>query len=184
MRARTSLRSVLAVVVALPLAACQGSPGGSLTGPSALSAPGGAGSARIENAPFEGRDSGTLELGVGSCVPGLAPLRTSTTGTGTLIGAYAFETQECFDLAALTFSGSFTITAANGDTLVGAYAGYLTGRDGPTSLYAFTATVTGGTGRFEQATGTFSGTGQGNLSTLEESRSFSGTITGTPRGPS
>ena len=77
--------------------------------------------ALLENAPFKGRDSGRFEFTQDSCAAGLAPLRTHTTGTGTLIGAYSFETQECFDTTALTFSGSFTITAANGDTLGGAY---------------------------------------------------------------
>ena len=54
----------------------------------------------------------------------------------------------------------------------------------PGQTYAFTATVTGGTGRFAGATGTFSGTGQANLATFQESRAFSGTISGVPRGHS
>jgi hypothetical protein len=56
--------------------------------------------------------------------------------------------------------------------------------DDVTSTYAFTATVTGGTGRFAGATGMFSGTGQGNLATFQESRTFSGTISGVPRSHS
>jgi hypothetical protein len=154
------------------------------TAPSAPLAPNGGLTAVLENAPFTGKDSGTFEFTQDSCAAGLVPLRTHTTGTATLIGAYSFETQECFNNARLTFSGSFTITAANGDTLSGAYAGNLTGfLDDVTAVNAFTATVTSGTGRFAAATGTFSGTGEANLATFQESRTFSGTIS-VPRGHS
>ena len=149
MRHSRVLGWILTAIVALPLAGCAGPEhGGGPTAPSSLStppAPNGGLTALLENAPFKGRDSGTFEFTQDSCAAGLAPLRTHTTGTGTLIGAYSFETQECFDTTALTFSGSFTITAANGDTLGGAYGGNITGfLDDVTSTYAFTATVTGG----------------------------------------
>ena len=188
MRHSRGLGWILTAIVALPLAGCAGpEDGGGPTAPSSLSTPPAANgglAALLENAPFKGRDSGTFEFTQDSCAAGLAPLRTHTTGTGTLIGAYSFETQECFDTTALTFSGSFTITAANGDTLGGAYGGNITGfLDDVTSTYAFTATVTGGTGRFAGATGTLSGTGQGNLATFQESRTFSGTISAVRRGP-
>jgi hypothetical protein len=181
---------ILTAVVALPLAGCADS--GEMVVPtaassvSATSAPnGGLTALLLENAPFKGRDSGTFEFTQDSCAGGLAPLRTHTAGTGTLMGAYSFETQECFDTSAFTFSGSFTIIAANGDTLVGAYAGNITGfLDDVTSTYAFIATVTGGTGRFAGATGTFSGMGQANLATFQESRAFSGTIFGVTGGHS
>lgn len=81
------------------------------------------------------------------------------------------------------FSGSFTITAANGDTLVGAYVGHITGSlDDGSSTYVFTGTATGGSGRFAGAAGMLSGTGQANLVTLQESRTFSGTIDRVPLG--
>lgn len=178
MRICRGLAWVLTAVVALPLVGCAGPEGdGVLTAPSALSAPNGGSTVLLENAPFTGRDSGTFEFTQDSCAAGLVPLRTHTTGTATLIGAYSFETQECFDNATLTFSGSFTITAPNGDRLSGAYAGNVTAfLDEVTAVSVFTATVTGGTGRFAGATGTLSGTGQANLATFLESRTFSGTI--------
>jgi hypothetical protein len=133
--------------------------------------------ALLEEAPFKGHDSGTFEFLQAGCLAGLSPLRTHTTGNATLIGKYSFETQECFDNGALTFSGSFTITAANGDTLFGGYVGSVTGFiDNDTPTYVFTATIENGTGQFAGATGTLSGTGQANLATFEESRTFSGTI--------
>jgi len=176
---------VLRAVVALPLAGCAGPEGAGVpTAPSALSVPNGGSATLLENAPFSGHDSGTFEFTQDNCAAGQAPLRTHTTGTATLIGAYSFETQECFDTATLTFSGSFTIAAANGDRLSGVYAGNVTAfLDEVTAVSAFTATVTSGTGRFAGTTGTFSGTSQGNLATFQESRTFSGTIS-VPRRPS
>jgi len=174
---------ILATVVAIPLAGCA-DPGA--TGvPTAPTGASGGQTAIVERAPFKGRDSGTFEFTQDSCPAGLAPLRTHTAGTGTLIGAYSFETSECFDTNAYTFSGAFIITAANGDTLVGAYAGSITGfLDQVTSAYAFTANITGGTGRFAGATGAISGVGQANLATFAESREFSGTVSRVPRGHS
>lgn len=149
-----------------------------MTAPSAVSAASAEQRAALENAPFKGGDSGTFEFLEAGCAAGSTPLQTHTSGTATLIGGHAFETDECFDNTALTFSGSFTITAANGDTLVGTLVGTGIGvQDDGTATYTFTATIRGGTGRFAGATGTFSGNGGGNLVTFVESRTFSGTIT-------
>lgn len=182
MRHCRTLAWILTAVAALPLAACSDSGGpGAPTAPSAST---GGSTASLENAPFQGHDSGTFEFTQTGCPAGLAPLRTATSGTGTLVGAYSFETQECFNNTTLTFSGSFRITAANGDALYGAYAGKISGfLDNDTAAYMFTATLTGGTGRFASATGTLAGTGQSNLATFQESRTFSGAVS-VPRGQS
>ena len=50
--------------------------------------------------------------------------------------------------------GSFTLTAANGDTLFGTSTGLGTVVDGIAYIQE-THTITGGTGRFAGATGTF-----------------------------
>ncbi len=170
---------LLAGVVALSFAGCGDfERNGPPTAPSARPLTGNAGlTALLENTPFKGQDSGTFEFLQAGCLAGQSPLRTHTTGNATLIGKYSFETQECFDDNAFTFSGSFTITAANGDTLSGGYVGRVPGFiDNDTATYVFTATVDDGTGRFAGATGTLAGTGQANLATFEESRTFSGTI--------
>jgi hypothetical protein len=169
---------LLAGVGALSFAGCADfERNGPPTAPSARPLVGNGGvTALLEEAPFKGHDSGTFEFLQAGCLAGLSPLRTHTTGNATLIGKYSFETQECFDNGALTFSGSFTITA-NGDTLFGGYVGSVTGFiDNDTPTYVFTATIENGTGQFAGATGTLSGTGQANLATFEESRTFSGTI--------
>jgi hypothetical protein len=180
---------ILTAAVVLPVVGCAGSGDiGAPTAPTAPTAPASASTPEgrptplLTNAPFAGRDSGTFEFTQDACAAGLNPLRTHTAGTGTLIGAYSFDTQECFDTGHFTFAGTFTITAANGDTLVGAYTGSISGSlaDG-TSTYGFTGRVQGGTGRFDGATGTLSGTGRANLATFEESRVFSGTISAVRR---
>ena len=166
------------VVPALALIGCAAPGRDALTAPSAVSAPSAEQPALLESAPFKGGDSGTFEFLETGCAAGLTPLTTHTTGTATLIGAHTFETEECFDTNALTFSGSFTITAANGNTLVGTLVGKGIGvQEDGTATYTFTATILNGTGRFAGATGTFSGNGGGNLVTFDESRTFSGAIT-------
>jgi len=173
--------TLLTAIAAFPAGGCGDRAGNAaLTAPSALSVTSGGRAEQttiLQNAPFNGRDSGTFEFTQDTCAPNLVALRTHTTGTATLIGAYSFETQECFDDATFTFSGSFTITAADGDKLSGDFAGKNIGfLDEVTAINAFTATVTQGTGRLAGATGTLSGTARANLTTFQESRTFSGTI--------
>jgi hypothetical protein len=187
MSALKTLTWALTAVAALVFAGCEDrARTGALTAPSplAVASASNAGETILENAPFKGHDSGTFEFTQDACAGNLVPLRTHTTGEATLIGGYTFETQECFDNGTFTFSGSFTITAANGDKLSGDFAGQNIGfLDEVTAINAFTATVTQGTGRFVGATGTLPGTAQANLATFQESRTFSGTIS-VPRGRS
>lgn len=72
------------------------------------------------------------------------------TGTGTQLGRFAIAFTECLNVVTGEFTVDFVITAANGDTLVGTYAGSVTGP----SSYEATADFTGGTGRFADAGGT------------------------------
>ena len=60
------------------------------------------------------------------------------------------------DSATATGTGTFTLTAANGDKLFTRYAGGQTEFVPPNvSTITLVATITGGTGRFAAATGTF-----------------------------
>ena len=53
-------------------------------------------------------------------------------------------------------SGSYQFIAANGDTLTATFVGQATPTSTPSVLYIVeTATITGGTGRFAGATGSF-----------------------------
>jgi hypothetical protein len=71
--------------------------------------------------------------------------------------------------------GWFTITGANGDSLVGDYSGFVL--DLETGDYDLEWAFTGGTGRFEGATGTGPTDGLANLVTGEAKFEFSGKVT-------
>ena len=74
-------------------------------------------------------------------------------------------------------AGSFVFTAANGDTLTADFIGQATPTDVPgvRSIVA-TATITGGTGRFAGATGSFFGEGLTDMVHGTFTESFDGTI--------
>ena len=76
-------------------------------------------------------------------------------GTGTQVGSFTKVTHDVIDLATDTVTGSFTMTAANGDLLTGVYSGpFVFGAPG-TFSWVLPATITGGTGRFSGASGAF-----------------------------
>jgi hypothetical protein len=107
-----------------------------------------------DQVPVRAADRGGWGVGDHAC-GALLPVFVETTGTGSQLGRYAYSARECVDLGAGTYAGSFTMTAANGDTLVGTYAGTFTVDGGGNILYEQTNTVTGGTGRFANASGAF-----------------------------
>jgi hypothetical protein len=100
-----------------------------------------------EQVPYKGSDSGhwTLE---GNCPQGIVPVDINGVGTATHVGRYIYHAAECFDPVASTVTGTFTVTAASGDTIFGSYSGPC-GVDTCTE----TAAVEGGTGRFAGAQG-------------------------------
>jgi hypothetical protein len=127
------------------------------------------------NLPLKGSESGTFRL-LGPCDTGGIALEVSGTGHATFLGSYSSHYRECFDPAtgAVT-SGSFTLTAANGDTLYGTYGGQALPTGDPTVVsYDDPGVVTGGTGRFAGATGIANTSGVANLATGE----YRGTISG------
>jgi hypothetical protein len=107
------------------------------------------------------------------------------TGIGTLVGQFSLSYELTVTLATGTSTGSAQLTAANGDiidaTVVG--LGVETGTPGVDSITE-TYTVTGGTGRFEGAQGSFVVERLLDLATGLTSGSFHGTITspGTDHG--
>lgn len=96
------------------------------------------------------------------------------TGTATHLGRFTEHVVMQINLPTMSSTGTATFTAANGDTLTANVVGQAT-RTGPTVLSIVEAyTITGGTGRFADATGTFT-----LQSTLEQT---TGVSTGTFRG--
>jgi hypothetical protein len=117
-------------------------------------------------------------------------LRFSTTGTTefTHLGLTTLASTHCTTVDPATLSGAFgqgviTLTAANGDTLTLAEEGTFTLTINPAGAPPFTSAlahshwiVTGGTGRFSDATGSGTGTSLDNMLTGMQSFVLSGWI--------
>jgi hypothetical protein len=98
-------------------------------------------------------------------------------GTATHLGQYMMTFTALVDLTAGTGLGDNIFVAANGDRLVCTSSGQVTPTAEPGVLsIADSFSITGGTGRFEGATGNFSGVRLLNAATGISSGSFDGTI--------
>ncbi len=108
--------------------------------------------------------------------PPTASLTRDGTGTATYLGRYTEHIVMTINLPTLSSTGTATFTAANGDTLAATVLGQAT-RTGPTTLSIVERyTITGGTGRFADATGTFTLNSTVNQATGVSSGTFSGAI--------
>ena len=109
-------------------------------------------SAVAAETPFKGKIS-AVETGTT-----VFPFRSITregTGNATYLGSFTERVTMVIDVRILHGIGSATFTAANGDTLSASVDGQAT-RTGPTTLSIVeNYTITGGTGRFADATGSF-----------------------------
>ncbi len=129
-----------------------------------------------DEVPFRGSDVGAFDL-PGSCPDGSLEVVISGTGRATQLGAYMYTANECFDPLSGTFGGAPTLTAANGDTIVGTYAGQVFATTDPDIItYEEGLAITGGTGRFAGATGSLHINGVANLATLEYTQTLIGTV--------
>jgi hypothetical protein len=101
----------------------------------------------------------------------------AATGNATHLGDYTatFDFRVDLRTPASPAVGSFTLTAANGDTLFGDLVGHASIGNGIATVIE-TATVTGGTGRLAQATGEFTTTRTVVQATGTSSGSFDGWI--------
>ena len=107
-------------------------------------------------------------------------LHSVLTGTGQATHLGRFKAGFVFDItiggmAPSTTIGTFTLTAANGDSISGAFTGTGIVANGMVTIVE-NATITEGTGRFAKATGSFRVDRIGSQSTLLSSGSLSGTI--------
>ncbi len=107
------------------------------------------------------------------------PIRTITregTGTATYLGRYTEHVTAQINVLTMSSTGAATFTAANGDTLSASVVGQAT-RIGPTTLSIVEVyTITGGTGRFADATGSFTLESTVDQTTGASSGTFSGAI--------
>jgi hypothetical protein len=100
-------------------------------------------------------------------------------GKATYLGRFTIEAEWHVNVQTLDALGTFTLTAANGDTLVGTSTGRAT-VIGEFAYITETCFITGGTGRFEGAKGGFVTArvlGLAPGSTEHSEASFHGTIT-------
>ena len=126
--------------------------------------------------PFKGSDTGGFTLEANGCGSGVFAVVIDDAGKASHVGRYAYHADECFNATTGAFSGTFTITAANGDTISGTYVGAVVAVVGDLGFYEQEAVITGGTGRFAGASGAFHLSGIANLVTLESSQTISGTV--------
>ena len=107
----------------------------------------------------------------------------SATGTATHLGRFTLEIPHTVNFATMTGDGTYTFTAPNGDTLTADFTGTA---DTSTPIFAIEehATITGGTGRFAGAAGTFTAHRLYNPVNSKTTGSFEGTISALGAGKS
>jgi len=98
------------------------------------------------------------------------------TGTATYLGKYTEHATFQVDVRFGSATGTATFTAANGDTLTATVVGQGTVTGPTTRSIVEVYTITGGTGRFAGATGTFTLRRTLDVTTGVSSGTFSGTI--------
>lgn len=131
-------------------------------------------SAVAAETPFKGTVD-AVETGVTTF-----PIRSITregTGTATYLGKYTEQVTAQINLVTRHLTGTATFTAANGDTLTATVEGQATPTTTPGVLSIVEVyTITGGTGRFAGATGSFTLESTVTQATGVSSGTFSGAI--------
>jgi hypothetical protein len=173
--------AVSTLAAALLCAGCSQSD--SPTGPSSLPAAGAGGAATASQAthlvPFKGSLAGTQS--VTPLTPPFGRVNGSGTGTATHLGQFTAAWPHTVNFATRVGEGTYTFTAANGDTLTADFTGQAQGTS-PHITIVENATVTGGTGRFAGATGTFTVQRTFNQATGVTEGSFDGAISAVGAG--
>ena len=106
----------------------------------------------------------------------IASVNREGTGTATYLGKYTEHVTLQVNVLTMSSTGAATFTAANGDTLSASVVGQAT-RIAPTVLSIVEVyTITGGTGRFAGATGTFTLESTLNQATGVSTGTLSGSI--------
>ena len=107
-----------------------------------------------EQLPFKGSFEG--DVTVTPLAPPFVMVDVEATGNATQLGLFTLDIPHVVNRATRTAIGTYEFTAANGDTVYAEFTGVATPTAIPGVLYIEeTATITGGTGRFAGATGSF-----------------------------
>jgi hypothetical protein len=107
-----------------------------------------------EQVPFKGSLEG--DVTVTPLAPPVVAVDVEATGKATHLGKFTLDIPHVVNRATRTALGSYEFTAANGDKVYAEFTGIATPTAIPGVLYIEeTATITGGTGRFAGASGSF-----------------------------
>jgi hypothetical protein len=131
----------------------------------------------LKQVPFKGTLAGGSTVAFDPPPSSFATVLFEGTGNATLLGQFTISVPHRVNFVTGSATGTMEFTAANGDTLTANF----TGQSAPTSnpgvhTIVEKAAITGGTGRFAGATGTFTVERTLDLATLVTSGSFLGTI--------
>ena len=130
--------------------------------------------AAAEQVPFKGSLEG---LDIGTPVnPPIVSVQVTATGNATQLGLFTYTELDTVDTSTRIGTGTFVFTAANGDTVFGTGTGQATFTPPNVLTIEGNEIITGGTGRFAGATGSFTVTRLKNTVTNVTSGSFTGTI--------
>ena len=127
-----------------------------------------------QEVPFKGRLEGTATITPGT--PPFLSVLIEGTGNATHLGRFTVEIPHVVNAMNRTSVGTYEFTAANGDTLTAGFTGQSTLTAPGVLSIVETATITGGTGRFADATGSFTVERSFNQVTGVTTGSFEGTI--------
>jgi hypothetical protein len=117
--------------------------------------------------PFRGRIQGRFVASL-SADPTIYVGGAQATGQGTHVGAFRKVTTDVTNMATSEVNATFTMTVANGDHLIGTYSGFLSFGPVPgTVTWVLDAEITGGTGRFAHASGSFVFRAEGHYVTVD-----------------
>jgi len=129
--------------------------------------------------PFRGQLEGVAT--VSPLTPPFVAVDIEGSGHATQLGHFEVSIPHVTNRSNGTAVGSYEFTAANGDTLTADFTSRVTPTDLPGVVsVAVTASITGGTGRFADATGSFVGERVVDMVHGTVTESFDGTIS-TPR---
>jgi hypothetical protein len=132
--------------------------------------------AKFQNVPFKGTHTTVTERLSG---PPMLQLRITGTGHATHLGQGTFVALSTLNLTTpppFTLGGTATFNAANGDSFYTSFSGTATPREDGTMSVVMTHEVTGGTGRFKDASGIFTGETIGSLTNPEGIITYDGYI--------
>lgn len=130
--------------------------------------------AAAEQVPFKGSLSGTVT--VTPLTPPFASVLIAATGNATHLGRFTLEIPHQVNQAIRVGAGTYEFTAANGDTLTADFTGTATLLAPGILSTSEAGTITGGTGRFAGATGSFTAERMFFVATGVTTGSFEGSI--------